>query len=116
MCILVQDQANRWIRKLEANNELVVIRPSEPGFLRTLENAVQFGRPVLLERLGEDIDPVLTPLLKREVFQHVSAFVCLLVRKAFINDCVQEGMQCIRLGENIVEYDARFRQVHFSLM
>lgn len=34
--------------------------------MRTLENAVQFGQPVLLENVGEELDPALEPLLQKQ--------------------------------------------------
>ncbi|KAM7393703.1 hypothetical protein PAMP_020556 [Pampus punctatissimus] len=44
-----QDQANRWIRCKEAKHGLKVIKLTDPNFLRTLENAIRMGMPVLLE-------------------------------------------------------------------
>lgn len=58
-----QGQANKWIRKLEASNSLVVIKLTDGDFMRKLENSVQFGLPVLLENVGEELDPALEPLL-----------------------------------------------------
>lgn len=40
-----------------------IIKQTDADFLRTLENAIQFGQPVLLEDVGEEIDPALEPLL-----------------------------------------------------
>lgn len=37
--------------------------------MRTLQNAVQFGLPVLLENVGEELDPALQPLLVKQVFK-----------------------------------------------
>lgn len=37
--------------------------------MRTLENAVQFGLPVLLENVGEELDPTLEPLLLKQIFK-----------------------------------------------
>ena len=37
----------------------------QPDFVRILENAIQYGKPVLLENIGEMIDPVLNPILER---------------------------------------------------
>lgn len=33
---------------------------------------VQFGTPVLLENVGEELDPVLEPLLLKQTFKQVS--------------------------------------------
>ena len=38
-------------------------------FMRTLQNAVQFGLPVLLENVAEELDPALQPLLVKQVFK-----------------------------------------------
>lgn len=37
----------------------------QPDFVRVLEYALQFGMPVLLENIGETIDPVMNPILDR---------------------------------------------------
>jgi len=39
--------------------------------MRTLENAVQFGKPVLLENVGETLDAALEPLLLKQTFKQV---------------------------------------------
>ena len=56
-----QGQANKWIRNLEKHNHLKVIKQSESNYLRTLESAIQFGQPVLLENVGESLDASLEP-------------------------------------------------------
>ncbi len=38
---------------------LKVIKLSDSDFLRTLENAIRFGQPVLLENVEEELDPSL---------------------------------------------------------
>jgi len=63
-----QGQANKWVRQMERANNLQVIKLSEGGeYIRTLENAIQFGLPVLLENVGEELDPSLEPLLLKQV-------------------------------------------------
>jgi len=85
-----QGQANKWIRKMEEDNSLHVIKFTDADYLRTLENAVQFGQPVLLENIGEELDPSLEPLLLKQVFK-------------------QGGVNMIRLGDQSVEYSDSFR-------
>ena len=85
-----QGQANRWIKNLEKSKSLQVIKMSDGDYIRTLENAVQFGTPVLLENVGEELDPVLEPLLLKQTFK-------------------QGGVMCIRLGDSTVEYSPEFR-------
>ena len=63
-----QGQANKWVRQMERANNLQAIKLSEGGeYIRTLENAIQFGLPVLLENVGEELDPSLEPLLLKQV-------------------------------------------------
>uniref|UniRef100_A0A3B4WAJ9 Dynein heavy chain ATP-binding dynein motor region domain-containing protein n=1 Tax=Seriola lalandi dorsalis TaxID=1841481 RepID=A0A3B4WAJ9_SERLL len=58
--------------------------------MRTLENCIQFGTPLLLENVGEELDPSLEPLLLKQTFK-------------------QGGVDCIRLGESVIEYSCDFR-------
>lgn len=64
-----QSQANKWIKSMEKAHDLRVIKLTDRDYMRTLENAVQFGIPVLLENVGEDLDPSLEPLLLKQVFK-----------------------------------------------
>ncbi|XP_061547478.1 dynein axonemal heavy chain 7 isoform X6 [Phycodurus eques] len=85
-----QGQANKWVKNMEKVNSLAIIKLSDPGFVRTLENCIQFGTPVLLENVGEELDPILEPLLLRQTFK-------------------QGGAICIRLGDSTFEYAPNFR-------
>jgi dynein heavy chain len=85
-----QDQANTWIRNMEAKNGLQIIKLTEPNFLRTLENCIRTGAPVLLEEVGETLDPALEPVLLKQTFK-------------------QGGRLLIRLGDSDVDYDKNFR-------
>nr|AML30860.1 axonemal inner arm dynein heavy chain 4 [Marsilea vestita] len=86
-----EGQANKWIRNMERERNLQIIKLSGGGeYMRTLENAIQFGLPVLLENVGEELDPSLEPLLLKQVFK-------------------SGGMTCIRLGDATIEYNSDFR-------
>nr|DBA18657.1 TPA: hypothetical protein GDO54_016881 [Pyxicephalus adspersus] len=85
-----QSQANKWIKNSERENQLSVIKLTDSDYMRTLENCIQFGTPLLLENVGEELDPSLEPLLLKQTFK-------------------QGGMDCIRLGETIIEYSNDFR-------
>ena len=64
----LQGQANKWIKSMEKTRHLQVSKLSSGGeLMRLLENTVQFGQPVLLEGVGEDLPPALEPLLLRQV-------------------------------------------------
>ena len=66
-----QDQANRWVRNREQRNGLKIIKQSESNFLRTLENCIRIGMPVLLEEVEESLDPSLEPVLLKQTFSQV---------------------------------------------
>ena len=65
-------QANRWVRNKEAKNGLKFIKLTDANFLRTLENCIRIGMPVLCEDLGESLDPALEPVLLKQTFMSVS--------------------------------------------
>ena len=70
--IVTQGTANKWIRNMEKEAELLVIKLSDANYMRTLENAVQFGKPVLLENVSQALDAALEPLLLKQTFKQVS--------------------------------------------
>ena len=84
-----QAQANNWIKNMEKDRGLDVIKLSEKDYLRTLENGVRFGRAVLLENIGETLEAALEPLLLKQVFKDGS------------NDV-------IKIGDNVIPYHADF--------
>ncbi len=63
----LQGQANKWIRNMERERNLQIIKLGGVDYIRTLENAIQFGLPVLLENIGEELDPSLEPVLLKQV-------------------------------------------------
>ena len=81
-----QGQANKWIRNVEKDNSLKVVKQSQSDFVRTIENGIQFGAPVLLENCPEALDPVLEPVLTKQIVK-------------------QGGALTIQLGDNTIEYD-----------
>jgi len=64
-----QNQANKWIKKLQKENNLQIIKLTEGNFLKTLENCVRFGQPCLLENVEETLDPALEPILLKQTFK-----------------------------------------------
>jgi dynein heavy chain len=85
-----QGQANKWIKNMEKANNLHIIKLTDADFVRTLENCIQFGTPVLLENINEELDPILEPILLKQTFK-------------------QGGSICIRLGDSTIEYSKDFR-------
>ena len=85
-----QSQANKWIKTMQAKNGLRTIKLTDANLLRTLENSIRIGSPVLLEDIGEVLDPALDPVLQKQVFK-------------------QGNRSLIRIGDSDVDYDENFR-------
>ena len=66
---IIQGQANKWIKSLEKEAGIDVIKLTDRDFLRSLENAIRFGKPCLLENVGEELDPALEPILLKQTFK-----------------------------------------------
>ena len=64
-----QTQGNKWIKQKEKDNSLKIIKLSQGKFLLTIETAIKMGFSVLLENIGEILDPSLEPVLQKNVFK-----------------------------------------------
>nr|XP_019958870.1 PREDICTED: dynein heavy chain 2, axonemal [Paralichthys olivaceus] len=85
-----QGQALKWIKNMEMQRGLKVIDFQMPDYLRVLENAIQFGYPVLLQNVQEELDPSLNPILNRSLTRF-------------------GGRLLLKLGDKEVEYNPEFR-------
>ena len=88
LCVDPQEQAVGWIKAKEP--ELVVGTFYDSGFMRNLELAIQYGKPFLFEAVDESLDPVIDPVLEKNLRA--------------------EGPQLmIELGDKTIEWDNNFR-------
>uniref|UniRef100_A0A061RL02 Flagellar inner arm dynein 1 heavy chain beta n=1 Tax=Tetraselmis sp. GSL018 TaxID=582737 RepID=A0A061RL02_9CHLO len=85
-----QGQANKWVKNMEESNQLKVLNLNMPDLIRSVENAITFGNPVLLQDVLETIDPTLEPLLA----------------KAFIK---RGNQTLVKLGDKEVDFNFDFR-------
>lgn len=85
-----QNQANRWIKNSYVSLNLKVVKLTDNDFMRQLDNCIQLGLPLLIENVGEDLDPSLEPILLKQVFK-------------------QGGVEMIRLGDKIIEFSKDFK-------
>ncbi len=60
-------QAVSWIKEKELGNNLDILSFNEHNFLRKLENAIQFGKSVLFEAIDTEIDPMIDPVLEKNI-------------------------------------------------
>lgn len=86
-----QNQANKWIKNIEKDRDIIVTRLDKDDFLRSLERALSLGRPFLIESVPEDIDSVIYPVLQKQTFKEPS------------------GNLCIKVGEQVMDYSSGFR-------
>ncbi|OAF70538.1 hypothetical protein A3Q56_01708 [Intoshia linei] len=85
-----QEQAYRWIKSRENVNSIKIIKMTDSSFLSTIENCIRVGIPVLIEDIGETIDPAIEPILAKQTY-------------------VEGGRMLIRLGDSDIDYDMNFR-------
>ncbi|KAK3287738.1 hypothetical protein CYMTET_4767 [Cymbomonas tetramitiformis] len=87
-----EEQGVKWVRGMEAHlqSQLQVARHGEASLTRVLENALQFGQPVLIEGVGQELDTLLEPILLRQTYKEGPSL-------------------CIKLGDTSVPYNDGFR-------
>jgi dynein heavy chain len=90
LCIDPQQQANKWIRNMEKDSGLVILKFGNPLLLREMTAAVRNGLCVLIEDVEEYIDPSIDPILLKQAVK------------------TDSGIVQIRLGDNMVDYDENF--------
>ena len=64
-----QGQAHKWISSREAANDLKVAQLAEKTFRNVLEECMGYGKPMLIENVEEEIDPVLDPVLLKQIIK-----------------------------------------------
>ena len=88
-----QNQANKFIKKLgveEAEVGLDVMKTSNPNLLRNLELGIQTGKWVLIENVGQELDPALEPILLQQKIK-------------------SGGGWTLKLGDKVIAYDEGFK-------
>ena len=88
-----QNQANRFIKKLgieEAEIGLDVMKTSNPNLLRNLELGIQTGKWVMIENVGQKLDPALEPILLQQKIK-------------------TGGGWTLKLGDKVIAYDDNFK-------
>jgi len=79
-----QRQANKYIKNMGKDTEtgIDICKLSEKNFLRTLELGIQFGKWILLENIGLNLDPALEPVLQQQKVKDGSGYVIKLGDKS----------------------------------
>lgn len=62
-------QGITWLRKLEKANNVQISGPSGQQLLHSLENQISIGNPLIIENASEDLDPLLSSVLRKELIK-----------------------------------------------
>ena len=84
-----QNQASRWIKEMEGN-ALKVCKSDDASLFRTVEQALRLGQPILIENIGEFIDPALDPILRNEII-------------------IKGSQKLLKMGKMEIDYNDSFR-------
>ena len=85
-----QGQGNKWIKNMEKPYGLKIVTLTMGDMVRKMENAIQFGDPVLIQDVLEEIDPILEPVLSKSFIKKGNSIM-------------------IKLGDKEVDYSPDFR-------
>lgn len=85
-------QGNQWIKKMEKERDIKSIKPTMDikVMSRVLENCISLGYPVILEDANETFDPMIEPLLGKQIDK-------------------KRNMWTIKLGDSNIEYQPEFK-------
>jgi dynein heavy chain len=85
-----QGQANKWIRNMGKELSLKIMKFSDGNYLKLLEAGIRMGHPVIIENVGEEMDPAIEPLLQKQIV-------------------VKGSSMTIKMGDAIIEYAKDFK-------
>ncbi|CAH3869754.1 unnamed protein product [Pieris brassicae] len=85
-----QGQALIWISHLEEKNEIEIVDFGQPNYLKVMETGLTEGKPILVQNVGEVLDPSIAPILDKAIVKIGTALV-------------------IKFNEKMVPYNQNFR-------
>ena len=85
-----QLQAIAWVKEMEKNNNLLILRLGTPALMREISRSIEEGSTVIIENMHENVDAVLMPVVSRQVYS-------------------RGKRQFIKLGDDEVEWNSSFK-------
>ncbi|RVE50586.1 hypothetical protein evm_004813 [Chilo suppressalis] len=62
-----QGQALIWISHLEEKNDIQIVDFGQPNYLKIMEACLSGGKPVIIQNVGEVLDPSIAPILDKAI-------------------------------------------------
>jgi len=90
LCIDPQMQAVAWIKEKEKKNNFQGLSFNQGDYIKRLEMAIGFGQSVLFEGIDEEIDPMIDPVLEKNIVK-------------------EAGIPYLQLGDSKIEFNDNFR-------
>eukprot|EP01059_Diplonema_ambulator_P035162 TRINITY_DN8181_c0_g2_i3.p1 TRINITY_DN8181_c0_g2~~TRINITY_DN8181_c0_g2_i3.p1 ORF type:complete len:4166 (+),score=1836.14 TRINITY_DN8181_c0_g2_i3:116-12613(+) len=85
-----QMQGIKWIKTREEKNGIQICQPTQKKYIDVVVRCLEDGLPCLIENIGEQIDPILEPVLGRAIIK-------------------KGNQQLIKLGDTEVTYNPNFK-------
>ncbi|KAG5882158.1 Dynein heavy chain 5, partial [Gonioctena quinquepunctata] len=85
-----QSQGKFWVKDMESQNQLIVTTLNHKYFRSHVEDAVQYGNPMMIEDIGEELDPILDNIMERNLIKVGTTYK-------------------VKLGDKEVDFNTKFR-------
>jgi len=85
-----QGQANKWLKSMHKEHSLKALKFTDGHYLKFLEAGIRVGNPILIENIGEEMDPAIEPLLQKQIV-------------------VKGQSMTLKLGDTVIDYDKNFK-------
>lgn len=75
---------------MSKENGIKTLKFTDGAYLKYLEAGIRNGNPVLIENIGEDMDPAIEPLLQKQIV-------------------IKGNSMTLKLGDSVIEYSKDFK-------